>query len=170
MRFFEDDQEHFASKWEGLITQKTTITLEVRIQTQWEGDIGGSVINIPRWILASVYPEVSKDGKLLSVMGCKWSLTMKSPRRVSAWLTAIGITEISRIKWAENLQIGRLHKAEETRRAQNSFIDITSHEMRIHLSKDTFAWWYFWIENPANLWWQALYHSVQMESLLLLRN
>jgi hypothetical protein len=50
-------------------------------------------------------------------------------------LTAIGITDISRIKWAENLQERRLREAEETRRAQNSFIDITSHEMRNPLSK-----------------------------------
>jgi hypothetical protein len=33
-----------------------------------------------------------------------------------------GITYISRIKWAENLQARRLHEAEETRRAQNSFM------------------------------------------------
>ena len=45
-----------------------------------------------------------------------------------------GITDISRIKWAENLQARRLLEAEETRRAQNNFIDITSHEMRNPLS------------------------------------
>lgn len=55
---------------------------------------------------------------------------------VSLLLTTTGITDISRIKWAENLQSRRLHEAEETRRAQNSFIDITSHEMRNPLSKD----------------------------------
>jgi hypothetical protein len=59
-------------------------------------------------------------------------------QHISGSLTAIGITDISRIKWAENLQARRLHEAEETRRAQNSFIDITSHEMRNPLSKDTF--------------------------------
>jgi len=57
---------------------------------------------------------------------------------VSVSLTVKGITDISRIKWAENLQARRLHEAEETRRAQNSFIDITSHEMRNPLSKDPF--------------------------------
>lgn len=67
----EDDQEYLATKWEELITRKSTITLEVRMQTQWEGDVGGSVIKIPRWILASIYPEVSEEGELLSVMGCK---------------------------------------------------------------------------------------------------
>ncbi len=54
-------------------------------------------------------------------------------------LIAIGITDISRIKWAENLQERRLREAEETRRAQNSFIDITSHEMRNSLSKTLYS-------------------------------
>ena len=36
---------------------------------------------------------------------------------------------------AKDLQNKRLEEAEETRRAQNSFIDITSHEMRNPLSK-----------------------------------
>jgi signal transduction histidine kinase len=46
----------------------------------------------------------------------------------------IAITDISPIKWAEDLQTRRLAEAEENRRAQNSFIDITSHEMRNPLS------------------------------------
>lgn len=45
-----------------------------------------------------------------------------------------GSTDISRIKWAEDLQNRRLKDYEETRRQQNSFIDITSHEMRNPLS------------------------------------
>jgi hypothetical protein len=60
---------------------------------------------------------------------------LKDRTQLSLVLTAIGITDISRIKWAENLQERRLREAEETRRAQNSFIDITSHEMRNPLSK-----------------------------------
>lgn len=44
------------------------------------------------------------------------------------------ITDISKIKWAQNLQDHQLREAEETRRQQNEFIDITSHEMRNPLS------------------------------------
>ncbi|KAK2468318.1 hypothetical protein H9L39_19964 [Fusarium oxysporum f. sp. albedinis] len=44
------------------------------------------------------------------------------------------ITDISHLKWAEGLQNRRLQEAEETRRQQNEFIDITSHEMRNPLS------------------------------------
>lgn len=46
----------------------------------------------------------------------------------------IGITDISKIKWVDRLQARKLQEAEETRRAQNNFIDITSHEMRNPLS------------------------------------
>lgn len=67
----DDDRDYLRSKWEELLAQKTTVTLEVRMQTEWEGDVGGSVIKIPRWILASIYPEVSEEGELLSFMGCK---------------------------------------------------------------------------------------------------
>jgi signal transduction histidine kinase len=41
---------------------------------------------------------------------------------------------VSTLKWAENLQKRQLIEADETRRAQNNFIDITSHEMRNPLS------------------------------------
>jgi signal transduction histidine kinase/ActR/RegA family two-component response regulator len=44
------------------------------------------------------------------------------------------ITDISHLKWAQGLQNRRLQEAEETRRQQNEFIDITSHEMRNPLS------------------------------------
>lgn len=40
---------------------------------------------------------------------------------------------------AKDLQNKQLIEAEETRRAQNSFIDITSHEMRNPLSKSLYV-------------------------------
>jgi signal transduction histidine kinase len=46
----------------------------------------------------------------------------------------LAITDVSTLKWAENLQKRQLIEADETRRAQNNFIDITSHEMRNPLS------------------------------------
>jgi signal transduction histidine kinase/CheY-like chemotaxis protein len=44
------------------------------------------------------------------------------------------ITEISSLKWAQGLQAQRLVEAEERRRQQNEFIDLTSHELRNPLS------------------------------------
>jgi signal transduction histidine kinase len=69
---------------------------------------------IDYWVLATAQPELAEDGSLRSVMG--------------------SLTDISHLKWAQGLQNRRLHEAEETRRQQNEFIDITSHEMRNPLS------------------------------------
>lgn len=44
------------------------------------------------------------------------------------------IADISHLKWAQGLQEQRIKEAEETKRQQNEFIDITSHEMRNPLS------------------------------------
>lgn len=44
------------------------------------------------------------------------------------------ITDISHLKWAQGLQERRLREAEEAKRQQNEFIDMTSHEMRNPLS------------------------------------
>ena len=69
---------------------------------------------IDYWVLCTAQPEFSSDGSLRSIMG--------------------SITDISHLKWAQGLQNRRLQEAEETRRQQNEFIDITSHEMRNPLS------------------------------------
>ncbi|KAJ9144314.1 Hybrid signal transduction histidine kinase K [Coniochaeta hoffmannii] len=66
------------------------------------------------WVLFSAHTEFGSDGSLRSIMG--------------------SITDISHLKWAQGLQNRRLQEAEETRRQQNEFIDITSHEMRNPLS------------------------------------
>ena len=69
---------------------------------------------IEYWVLASSLPEIGIDGQLRSIMG--------------------SITDISHIKWVQGLQDQRLREAEETKRQQNEFIDMTSHEMRNPLS------------------------------------
>jgi hypothetical protein len=71
-------------------------------------DIDGA--RIEYWVLAASQPELSADGKLVSVMG--------------------SLTDISHLKWVQGLQERRIQEAEEAKRQQNEFIDITSHEMR----------------------------------------
>jgi PAS domain S-box-containing protein len=75
-------------------------------------DVTGEPIEY--WVMASSQPEVGMDGTLRSIMG--------------------SIADISHTKWAQGLQDRRLREAEETKRQQNEFIDITSHEMRNPLS------------------------------------
>lgn len=69
---------------------------------------------IEYWVLVNAHPEFTSDGSLRSIMG--------------------SITDISHLKWVQGLQNRRLEEAEETRRQQNEFMDITSHEMRNPLS------------------------------------
>lgn len=75
-------------------------------------DLSGDPIEY--WVLATSQPEIGADGRVRSIMG--------------------SIADISHLKWVQGLQEQRLKEAEETKRQQNEFIDITSHEMRNPLS------------------------------------
>lgn len=75
-------------------------------------DLAGEPIEY--WVLATSQPEVDAHGNVKSIMG--------------------SIADISHLKWVQGLQEQRLKEAEETKRQQNEFIDITSHEMRNPLS------------------------------------
>ncbi|KAL3427293.1 hsp90-like protein [Phlyctema vagabunda] len=108
------DQPLFNARWEEMTRSHITMTVEVRMRTPLVLDLGGALQEVQRWILVSAVPEISAAGLLLNVMGC--------------------ITDISRIKWAEDVQNRRLIEADENRRQQNNFIDMTSHEMRNPLS------------------------------------
>ncbi|KAF7872839.1 uncharacterized protein EAF02_008910 [Botrytis sinoallii] len=111
---YELDRPKFRSQWFALVEKATPFVIETRMEQPWVGDIAGSTLTIQRWVLGTFSGENDENGKLKSVMGCS--------------------TDISRIKWAEEIQDRRLKDYEETRRQQNSFIDITSHEMRNPLS------------------------------------
>jgi signal transduction histidine kinase/PAS domain-containing protein/ActR/RegA family two-component response regulator len=71
----------------------------------------------PFWIMYSAGPNLGSDGKLQSLMGC--------------------VTDISHLKWTEQLHIRNTEIARRERKRQEEFIDITSHEMRNPLSAIT---------------------------------
>ncbi|KAL5388241.1 hypothetical protein PMIN02_007812 [Paraphaeosphaeria minitans] len=75
-------------------------------------DLAGEPIEY--WVLATSQPEIDAHGEMKSIMG--------------------SIADISHLKWVQGLQEQRLKEAEEIKRQQNEFIDITSHEMRNPLS------------------------------------
>jgi PAS domain S-box-containing protein len=102
-----DYLDYAEKNWRQLYTNHSAFTMNIRMKKPWitgTGTIGET------WILASASPEVNAEGKLTGIMSC--------------------ITDISHIKWTEGLQNRRLEEAEATRRQQNNFIDIVSHEMR----------------------------------------
>lgn len=107
MKVMEDGWQKLANEhhaWSG--------ELQLKIRGPCPLNLHGEAINY--WVMFIAQPEISSDGSLRSIMG--------------------SITDISKIKWAHGLQEHQLREAEETRRQQNEFIDITSHEMRNPLS------------------------------------
>jgi signal transduction histidine kinase len=68
----------------------------------------------PKWVLCSIFPELSDEGEILEIIGC--------------------ITEISQQKWGEQLQAVQATQAKESKKQLENFIDTTSHEMRNPLS------------------------------------
>ncbi|KAL8420788.1 hypothetical protein RB594_003554 [Gaeumannomyces avenae] len=141
-RFFEmtehprESQYEYEMSWMDFILESSVDTMEsgwrrlVQSQVPWSGELqlkkrspAQSPVNlhgesIDYWVLLNAHPEFASDGTLRSIMG--------------------SITDISHLKWAQGLQHRQLQEAEETRRQQNEFIDITSvsshHEMRNPLS------------------------------------
>ncbi|KAK5653614.1 hypothetical protein OQA88_8643 [Cercophora sp. LCS_1] len=100
--------------WEQLVTQRQSWSGELQLKKRAPNPVDFEADSIECWVLFTANPELTDDGSLRSIMG--------------------SITDISHLKWAQGLQNQRLQEAEETRRQQNEFIDITSHEMRNPLS------------------------------------
>ncbi|KAI6910077.1 histidine kinase [Hortaea werneckii] len=111
-----DDLERFLEAWKQVVEQKTPITVEYRLKRPWISldRISGHEISGEYWLLANAFPEISSEGKVVTVQG---------------WLT-----DISHRKFTENLLSQRLEDALENKRQTENFIDMTSHEMRNPLS------------------------------------
>ncbi|KAM0327074.1 hypothetical protein ACHAQA_006199 [Verticillium albo-atrum] len=100
--------------WEQMVKGHRPWTGELQLKKLLVQPVDLHGENIEYWVMVTAQPEFAPDGAVRSVMG--------------------SITDISHLKWAQGLQNRRLQEAEETRRQQNEFIDITSHEMRNPLS------------------------------------
>ncbi|KAJ0153408.1 Sterol 24-C-methyltransferase erg-4, partial [Fusarium oxysporum f. sp. albedinis] len=100
--------------WHRLTQDMLPWSGEVKLRESFENSVNIHGESIDFWVLVTAHPEITAGGTLRSIMG--------------------SITDISHLKWAQGLQNRRLQEAEETRRQQNEFIDITSHEMRNPLS------------------------------------
>lgn len=110
----ESSRPAMTEGWTRMTVDLLPWSSELQLNKQWIDPANPTAEPIEYWVLANSQPELTSDGKLRSVMG--------------------SITDISHLKWAQGLQDRRLREVEETRRQQNEFIDITSHEMRNPLS------------------------------------
>jgi PAS domain S-box-containing protein len=109
----DSSREISLNAWHELLAgNSVTRELQLKPPSNQPRDLDGEPIEY--WVLATSQPEMGPDGQIISIMG--------------------SIADISQIKWAQSLQEKRLREAEETKRQQNEFIDITSHEMRNPLS------------------------------------
>lgn len=102
--------------WQKMFVDRLAHSDEFQLAHNYNTAVNEEIgVPIDCWVLCSAVPELDgQDGNVRSVMG--------------------SITDISHMKWAQVLQDQRLREAEEAKRQQNAFIDITSHEMRNPMS------------------------------------
>jgi signal transduction histidine kinase/DNA-binding response OmpR family regulator len=90
-------------------------TAEIRLKTTWTAEVSkGNTIVAPRSVLATFMPVTSSDGIIQSFTGC--------------------LSDVSLQKWQLEQEKLRKEEAIDSRRQQENFIDMTSHEMRNPLS------------------------------------
>lgn len=90
-------------------------TAEIRLKTTWTAeDASGRVIAAARSVLATFMPVKSSDGVIQSFTGC--------------------ISDVSQQTWQLGQEKQRKEEALESKRQQQNFVDMTSHEMRNPLS------------------------------------
>jgi signal transduction histidine kinase len=71
-------------------------------------------VETPTWVLATGTVEEDDAGNVISILAT--------------------MTDVSQLRWAEDIQKVRVEEALESKRQQENFIDMTSHEMRNPLS------------------------------------
>lgn len=115
MEVVEDSSKAAMEKgWHQLVVERLPWSGELQLKKPGVQPVDFNGEAIDYWVLTNAQPEFASDNSLRSILG--------------------SITDISHLKWAQGLQNRRLLEAEEVRRQQNEFIDITSHEMRNPLS------------------------------------
>ncbi|TVY40465.1 Hybrid signal transduction histidine kinase K [Lachnellula subtilissima] len=128
-----ESTEELEKGWKRLTEGKVPWTGELKLKRPWYDPATGSKHDY--WILATSQPEFSHDNTLKSIMGSITDITLQKQSINDADERAkLSQQLLTSTQQAKDLQNKRLEEAEETRRAQNSFIDITSHEMRNPLS------------------------------------
>ncbi|ROT37611.1 virulence sensor protein bvgS [Sodiomyces alkalinus F11] len=111
----EEDLPHLTESISKLSREAKPQVAEVRLKTTWIAqDKAGNNITAPRWVNATFMPVQDSDGVVQSVTGC--------------------LSDVSLPKWQLELETERKEEAIESKRQQDNFIDMTSHEMRNPLS------------------------------------
>lgn len=111
----EDDLPMLREKFRCMTATGKVQNLEVRFNNSWVAEDGaGHTITATRWVQATLMPVKDSDGAIKSFTGC--------------------LSDVSLQKWQLEREKERKEEAIESRRQQENFIDVTSHEMRNPLS------------------------------------
>ncbi|KAF4985734.1 hypothetical protein FGRMN_11115 [Fusarium graminum] len=111
----EEDLHILDESLDKLAKSGRTETAEFRLRNGWVAEDGSGNSSIaPRWVLATFMPVKSSDGMIQSFTGC--------------------LSDVSIQKWQLEQEKLRKEEAIESKRQQENFIDMTSHEMRNPLS------------------------------------
>jgi hypothetical protein len=105
---FIDPQDHdvFHRLWKKLTVAKQEASAELRLKKPWIRQVQNEAIRDTTWILFLALPQLDDSDKLTKVLGCT--------------------TDVSHFKWAESVQTQSRLQAEEAKRQQEAFIDMTS--------------------------------------------
>jgi PAS domain S-box-containing protein len=111
--------------WTRLTRDGLSWSSELQLKKPWHDPATGEKID--HWILAACQPEIDEDGTVKTIMGSITDITQQK-RSAKDAETRAQLSEqlLLRTKEAEAMQNQRLKEAEETRRQQNNFIDMTS--------------------------------------------
>jgi signal transduction histidine kinase len=112
---FKEDYPLLVEKLKKLVEDGVMQNVEVRLTSTWTADdVSGRKVTVPRIVQATMIPERGSDGNIKSFTGC--------------------LNDVSLQKWQLDSEMQRKNEAIESKRQQENFIDMTSHEMRNPLS------------------------------------
>jgi PAS domain S-box-containing protein len=92
---------------EEILRTKQPAQYQLELMRPWENDEGAK---LPIQVLVAAFPEIDETGSVIGYAGT--------------------LTDITHLRWAEQLQKQRTDEAIEAKRQQEAFIDMTCHEIR----------------------------------------
>ena len=102
----QQDHAAFHVEWKKLTVAKEEISMELRLKKPWIKQERNEAVRDATWILFLALPQLDDNGNIKNVLGCT--------------------TDISGFKFAEHVQMVSRLQAEEAKRQQEAFIDMTS--------------------------------------------
>ena len=123
--FKESSTPKLMEGWARLTNDGMAWSAELELKKPWYDPVTGE--QAETWVLVDWSPEFDEDGNVKIIMGSITDITLQKRSAKDAEARA-SLSEqlLFRTQEAEALQKERLKEAEETRRQQNNFIDITS--------------------------------------------